>query len=319
MTTSNATISRLVIRPMEEGDLAEADRIVRLAFGTFLGLPDPMAFMGDAQYVHTRWAADPTAAFVAELDGEVVGSNFATNWGSVGFFGPLTVRPDLWDRGVAQRLLGPTVDRFRQWGTSHNGLFTFPHSAKHIHLYQKFDFWPRFLTPVLAKAPGRLERAPHWTRFSDAPPAERESLLRACRELTSASYAGLDLEREIRAAAQQKLGETVLLWEGDRLAGMAVCHLGAGSEAGSGACYVKFAAVPPGAAQDFARLLDACEALAAAESAGMLVAGVNLSHHDAYRQLLARGFRTQMEGIAMQQGNDAGYHRPDVYVLDDWR
>lgn len=29
------------IRPLEEGDLAEADRILRLAFGTFLGLPDP--------------------------------------------------------------------------------------------------------------------------------------------------------------------------------------------------------------------------------------------------------------------------------------
>ena len=54
--------------------------------------------MGDAAYVRNRWLADPEAAFAAEAAGEIIGSNFATNWGSVGFFGPLTIRPDFWDR-----------------------------------------------------------------------------------------------------------------------------------------------------------------------------------------------------------------------------
>ena len=45
------------VRPLREGDLSEADRIIRLAFGTFLGLPDPMTFMGDAGYVRTRWVS----------------------------------------------------------------------------------------------------------------------------------------------------------------------------------------------------------------------------------------------------------------------
>jgi len=35
------------IRPLEKPDLPEADRIFRVAFGTFLGLPDPQAFGGD--------------------------------------------------------------------------------------------------------------------------------------------------------------------------------------------------------------------------------------------------------------------------------
>jgi hypothetical protein len=34
----------LHIRPLGEADLAKAGRILRLAFGTFLGLPDPMPF-----------------------------------------------------------------------------------------------------------------------------------------------------------------------------------------------------------------------------------------------------------------------------------
>ncbi|HEX3371073.1 MAG TPA: hypothetical protein VHS08_01070, partial [Candidatus Acidoferrales bacterium] len=106
------------IRPLLEEDLPEADRIMRLAFGTFLGLPDPLKFMGDADYARTRWPVDPSAVFGAELKGVLVGSNFATRWGSFGFFGPLTIRPDLWDRGVAQKLLGPTIDLFDEWGVT---------------------------------------------------------------------------------------------------------------------------------------------------------------------------------------------------------
>src|ERR1700730_5269738 len=98
----------LVIRAMQEADLDETDRIFRLAFGTFLGMAEPETFAGDRQLARSRWLADPDAALVAELDGVLVGSNFATKWGSVAFFGPLSVRPDLWDRGIAQRLVAET-------------------------------------------------------------------------------------------------------------------------------------------------------------------------------------------------------------------
>jgi hypothetical protein len=45
------TKTDVVVRPLEEADLPEADRTMRLAFGTFLGLPDPSGFLGDAAYV----------------------------------------------------------------------------------------------------------------------------------------------------------------------------------------------------------------------------------------------------------------------------
>ena len=56
---------------------------MRLAFGTFLGIPEPSSFMGDASFVVPRWNADPSAAFVAEIDGRIVGSNFAARWGKL--------------------------------------------------------------------------------------------------------------------------------------------------------------------------------------------------------------------------------------------
>lgn len=309
------------VRPLEERDLPAADRIFRLAFGTFLGLPDPMKFAGDTDYVGTRWRADPSGAVAAEIDGDLVGSNFAARWGSFGFFGPLSVRPDLWDKGVARQLLHRTMELFARWGTRHAGLFTFPQSAKHIALYQKFGFSARFLTPVMSKPIGEEPRRVEWSRFSDVPPSAREACLDACRELTTAIHDGLDLAPEIRSVAQQSLGDTVLVRDERGLAGFAVCHCGSGTEAGGGACYIKFGAARPGAdaAESFARLLDACEEFARVQKLQRLNAGVNMARHEAYRIMIERGYRTFLQGVAMHRPNEEAFNRPGVYAIDDWR
>jgi GNAT superfamily N-acetyltransferase len=143
---------KVEIRPLQESDLPEADRVFRLAFGTFLGLPEPESFVAGADLIATRWRAGACNAAFGAFDGaSLIGSNFAANWGSFGFFGPLTVRPDYWDKGVAQLLLEPAMDTFARWGVRAAGLFTFPQSPKHLGLYQKHDFWPQHLTAVMAK------------------------------------------------------------------------------------------------------------------------------------------------------------------------
>jgi GNAT superfamily N-acetyltransferase len=312
------------VGPLREDQVGEADRVMRLAFGTFLGVPDPGAFLGDAEVVRTRWRADPGAALAAVANGEVVGSNFATNWGSCGFFGPLTVRPDLWDRGVARRLLEATVGLFDAWGTQHAGLYTFANSPKHLRLYQAFGFWPRFLTPILSKPVAEREAArawSGWSAYSQLGEPERAGVLADCRELTDAIYPGLDVAGEIRAVQAQGLGETVLLADGGGLDGFAVCHCGSGSEAGGGTCYVKFGAARPGAGAGdaFDRLLQACDALAASRGVSRLVAGVNSGRREAYRRVLERGFRVEFLGVAMHRPDEPAYNRPDTYVIDDWR
>ena len=101
-----------LIRPLAEADLPESQRIVRVALATFLGAPDSERFWSDLDYVYGRFGAEHTAAFAAENDGgALVGSNFATRWGSVGLFGPLTTRPDLWDGGIGQRLVAAACDQ----------------------------------------------------------------------------------------------------------------------------------------------------------------------------------------------------------------
>jgi GNAT superfamily N-acetyltransferase len=311
------TDDEIAVRQLSEAELPAADRILRDAFNTFTGAPD---LFGDKDYAWTRWRADPAAALAAEVDGDLVGSNFVTNWGSVAFFGPLSVRPDHWDHGVAKALVEVTLDLFAAWSVELAGLFTFPQSPKHIGLYQRFGFWPRFLTPIMSKLVETGD-ARGWLSYSAATVEERTSYLTGCAELTDAIYDGLDVRREILAAQGQNLGDTLLLADGSRIEAVALCHAGPGTEAGGGSAYVKFAAVRPGpmAADVFGRLLDACESWAAKAGASRLEVGVNVGRHEAYRTLLARGFRTDLEGIAMHRSNDTGYSRGGLYVLDDWR
>jgi GNAT superfamily N-acetyltransferase len=311
----------IAIRALAEPDLETAEHVFRLAFGTFLGLPDPQTFAGDTAYVRTRWLADPSSTFAAMRGDTLVGSNVATRWGSFGFFGPLSVRPELWDQGVAKRLLAATMDRFDAWRLAHAGLYTFAQSPKHVGLYQTFGFHPRFLTAIMAKRVATAPPPRPGEHFSALPGDARTACVAACSGVTDAILDGLDVEREIRAVQDQALGDTLLHSIDGALRGFAVCHAGAGTEAGSGVCYVKFAAVRPGpdAAADFDHVLDACERYAAARGATQLVAGVNTARIAAYRAMLARGFRAFTQGVAMQRPNESGYNRPDVFVADDWR
>jgi GNAT superfamily N-acetyltransferase len=311
----------MTVRPLTEPDLDLADRIFRLAFGTFNGLQDPLQFGGDLDKIRTRWLADPAAAFGAEVNGALVGSNFVTHWGSVGYFGPLTVHPDFWDRGVGQKLLPPTLALFEAWDCRHSGLYTFSASPKHLALYQKFGFWPRALTAIMSKAVRPVSVTGMVIRYSQSAESVRPVLIEACAVLTDAIYSGLDVRREIFALADQNLGDTVLVWDDAGLAGFGVVHYGAGSEAGSGCCFIKFGAARPGpkAGEYFDRLLSACEAYAAAQGAATLIAGVSLARQPAYEQMRVRGFQPEVVGVCMHKPNEPGYHRADAWVIDDWR
>jgi hypothetical protein len=199
--------------------------------------------------------------------------------------------------------MAPIVDAFAQWGCTHTGLFTFSNSPKHHGLYGKFGFVPRCLTPVMSRPVPPQASTEGWTIEP-----------RDTRAMTGALYPGLDLGGEVAAVREQDLGSVVVL---DDDAGMAVCHSGAGSEAGSGSVYVKF-----GVARDahaYERLLDAVDAYAASERAGTVVLGVNTARVDAYRRAVARGFRAMIPGVQMTKDGAIGYDRPDAYVIDDWR
>ncbi len=66
------------VGPLKQSELGEADRIVRLAFGTFLGLPNPLDFMGDRNFISPRWRSAHVKVIAAREGGRLIGSNVAT-------------------------------------------------------------------------------------------------------------------------------------------------------------------------------------------------------------------------------------------------
>ena len=82
-----------------------------------------------------------------------------------------------------------------------------------------------------------------------------------------------------------------------------ICHCGEATEAGRDTCYIKFAKarLGPHAERMFERLLDGCETLAGERGLRRMEAGVNLNRSQVYRQMLTRGFRTDIQGVAIDR------------------
>lgn len=308
--------SQLKIRPVTEQDLNAVDNIFRKALGTFHGLPDPMDFSGDSSVIRCRMLEYPGNAIAAEKDGQVVGSNFISQWGSFGLFGPLTVHPSQWRQGIGRSLLDATMERFEALGANHLGIFTFPTPA-HLELYRRYGYYPQYVSLILTKKVNPDGDHPPVNLYSQLPPTEKDAVRAEARRLTDSIFSGLDLTREIQAVDQHNLGENVLLWDDAGLKAFAVCHAGPGSEAESGVLYVKFGAAVDG--DNFLRLAMACESLAADRGLSTVLTGINTSRSAAYGILANHGYRIILGGLAMQSPNRPGFNRPDVYVMDDWR
>ena len=201
------------------------------------------------------------------------------------------------------------------------GLYTFAQSPKHVGLYYKHGFYPRYLTPVMGYRVSPGAKADHWKPLSDVPEAKRDRLFESLREMSHEIYPGLDLTDEMRSVLERDLGDVVLLESHGDIDGVAVCHVGPATEAGKDVCYVKFGGVAPtpGAPERFTNLLRAVEAFAADRGLQFLLAGVNTAREEVYKILLERGFKTRMQGVIMHSPNTAGYSTPGSYVLDDWR
>jgi len=311
----------LTIRPLEETDVEAADKVRRLAFGTYFGLPDPLSFSGTARLVETRRRAWPDGALVAEKDGTIAGITISSRWGSLGLFGPLAVHPEHWRGGVAHSLLEASMPIFDRWQCRAAALFTFPSSLTHVGLYQRYGFWPRSLTAIMNRpvtAPSPVRQARSLTAMSAA---EQQDAIAQCAALTDQLHAGLDLRDEIAAVIAHPAADAIVLTEGSTIAGFVICHFGPRSEADSGVVYAKFAAARPGpnAARDFQRLIDAANDFAHRNGAARINAGVNMGAMEAYRLMIAAGFHAALQGVAMHRPWIDIYDRPDVFALEDWR
>ena len=311
----------LTIRPLEEADLDAADKVRRLAFGTHFGLADPLSFSGTSRLVEMRRRAWPDGAILAEQDGAIAGIAISSRWGSVAIFGPLAVHPQYWRSGVGRQLLDASMPIYDRWDCRAAALFTFPASLTHIGLYQRYGFWPRSLTAIMSRPVTTPSPVPQACSLTAMSAAEQHDAIAQCAALTDQLYPGMDLRDEIAMVIAHPTADAIVLIEGSGIAGFVICHVGPRSEADTGIAYAKFAAARPGpnAARDFQRLIDAANDFAHRNNAAKLNAGVNMGAMEAYRLMIAAGFRSMLQGVAMHRPWIDLYDRPAVFALEDWR
>jgi len=158
MPSQKSEAGDISIHVMERTELEEPRRIFRVAFGTFIGVPEPQTFWADREYVFTRWQSDPQARSLRK---------WMVSWqdrilpqtGQFRIFWSFDNPSAVLGSGHSTRASGSDHGPFRKV-TRETGLFTFAHSAKRTGLYQKFGFWPRFLTAIPQAAPANWTRLP---------------------------------------------------------------------------------------------------------------------------------------------------------------
>ena len=166
--------------------------------------------------------ADEGAMLWRDDRGHIVAFNMVHRSGTEGWMGPLAVRTEFQGSGIGKEVVARGIEWLKSVGANVIGLETMPRTMDNIGFYSRQGFLPGRLTitttleatygDVPAKLIGRLS------------PAARDDALLECRALVQRMLPGYDYTREILLTGELALGDTVLLYAGDRIIGFALAH-----------------------------------------------------------------------------------------------
>lgn len=167
--------------------------------------------------------ADGGAMVWRDARGEIAGFNLVHRSGVEGWMGPLAVRNEYQGSGTGKEI----VERGIAWLTREKsarviGLETMPRTMDNIGFYSRLGFAPGRLTVTLTVEAATADRGPELLGRLGA--RDRDDVLVEARTLVDGLLTGYDFTRELELTDSLNLGDTVLLHEGDTLAGFALCH-----------------------------------------------------------------------------------------------
>jgi GNAT superfamily N-acetyltransferase len=252
-------------------------------------------------------------AMVWHDDDGLMAFNMVHRSGSEGWMGPLAVRPDRQGQGVGKRIVQAGVDWLEAGRVHTIGLETMPRTVDNIGFYSGLDFVPRYLTVTLTR---ELSSGGVPTECVSSA-SDPESVLEACRSLTSGVQPSCDFTREIQLTAELGLGDTSIVYRDGALAGFALWHSSPLAE-GRPAEELRVLKL---VALDLAAFEAVIEGLmGAGEGLGVsrLSVRCQTAFPGAYRSLVQHGFQVQWTDLRMTY---TGYDEPippSGVVLSNW-
>jgi predicted N-acetyltransferase YhbS len=143
----------LKLRPGTPGDAEKCGLICYEAFSAVArehgfppSIPTPEAGVG---YISWNLAHPDIYSVVAELDGEVVGSNFLDERGPISSVGPITVAPTTQERGIGRTLMQDVMRRAADRGVAGVRLVQVGYNSHSLALYATLGFRVRDLAACM--------------------------------------------------------------------------------------------------------------------------------------------------------------------------
>ncbi|MEO6525787.1 MAG: GNAT family N-acetyltransferase [Gemmatimonadaceae bacterium] len=172
-----------------------------------------------------RYAIEDAAAGAMvwrDSRGEIAAFNMVHRSGVEGWMGPLAVRTEYQGSGVGKEIVERGIEWLKREGARVIGLETMPRTMDNIGFYSALGFSPGRLTITLTLDAATADRAPELLGRLGV--REREDAVAGTQSLVQRMAPGYDFTREIELTDSLALGDTVLLREGERVVGFALCH-----------------------------------------------------------------------------------------------
>jgi GNAT superfamily N-acetyltransferase len=166
--------------------------------------------------------ADDGAMLWRDDRGRIVAFNMVHRSGTEGWMGPLAVRTEMQGNGTGKEIVTRGVDWLKSHGAAVIGLETMPRKMDNIGFYSRLGFLPGRLTITTTLEAAYLDTPARL--IGRLPPYSRQDAIAECSALVDRVLPGYDYSREINLTHELSLGDTVLLFDRDRIAGFALAH-----------------------------------------------------------------------------------------------
>ncbi len=207
-------------------DIAEVNRVFSEAFTEryhrdgLVGVRVP--FLSQAVWNYAIADADGGAMLWRGMEGQIAAFNIAHISGVEGWMGPLAVANSHQGGGAGKTIVRTAVEWLKSRGARVIGLETMPRTMDNIGFYSQLGFEPGKLTLTVTVEAVPVDQP--LMLLSRHGPREQDEQVDECHALADSLLPGYDFRREIRLTEELRLGDTLLLRQGGRLCGFAVCH-----------------------------------------------------------------------------------------------